>query len=66
MEMRAGMIDFSKWPPTEVARYRKLIRDIRRDLDKLKKERAAGANVPESIINMFEEFLEEREERTPH
>ena len=60
------MIDLSVWLPAEVARYRKLIRDIRRDLDKLKKERAAGANVPASIVNMVEEFLEEREERASH
>src|SRR5262249_3160347 len=63
---RVGMIDLSKWPPAEAEEYRTIIRDMRRVLEGLKTKRGAGAYVPASIVNMVEEFLEEREERAPH
>ena len=60
------MIDLSKWPPAEAEEYRTIIRDMRRILENLKTKHGAGAYVPASIVNMVEEFLEEREERAPH
>jgi hypothetical protein len=56
------MIDLSKWPSAEAEKYREVIREIRHDLETLKKSSDEGTKIPESIINMFEEFLEGREE----
>ena len=56
------MIDLSKWPSAEAEKYREVIREIRHDLETLKKSSGEGTKIPESIINMFEEFLEGREE----